>query len=248
MISFDQFLQENDGVGINWDGAFGNQCWDVSAKRAALVDGCPYFPTGSIGGAVECYTVFAPPLPSFYVRIPYTPGLVPQRGWIPVWSGNTNNPYGHIAGGIVSATATEFVSFDQNWPSQGYYDQYGNFIGTGVCHYQKHNYIGVLGFLAPIKEGNQTMTDLQLDTFIAETYNKIAARNPSDAEFKFHRDQYKAQGDRWLLEMVKGFKGDDWAWKRYESAVIEGGKQIATLKEQVTASGTKLDPGKYVVQ
>lgn len=248
MITFDQFLEQNDGKPINWDGAYGNQCWDVAAKKASLVDGCPSLPTGPVGGASEVFTVFADPLPIFYNKINYVPGLIPQKGWIPVWGPTSTNKFGHIAGGVIVADESTFISLDQNWPQQGYYDKNGDFIGTGVAHYQKHNYNGVLGFLAPKKGVTKKMTALEFDTFVAELYNKVAARNPSQAEWDLHREQYAAQGDKWCLEMVKGFTGDDVAWKKYERAVIEGGEKISELEKELSSQGEPLKPGKYVVK
>lgn len=73
----------------------------------------------------------------------------------------------------------------------------------------------------------ETMTAKEVDEMIASTYVAIAGRNPKDNEFVFHREQYAKQGDKWWLQMVQGFKGDDVAWKKYERNLIDAGKMLA---------------------
>jgi hypothetical protein len=52
--------------------------------------------------------------------------------------------YGHVAV-CKEGDVNSFTSFDQNWPTN--VDANGN--GLGVCHFQGHNYNGVLGWLRP---------------------------------------------------------------------------------------------------
>ena len=70
-----------------------------------------------------------------YDKIANTPTGVPQKGDIVIW-GQGVGPYGHIAV-FYQGDAMKFTSFDQNWP-----------VGT-VCHFQPHNYTGVLGWFRP---------------------------------------------------------------------------------------------------
>jgi len=72
----------------------------------------------------------------FYDKIPNTPTGFPQLGDVIIW-GNKYSKYGHIAVCTDIADTKTFTSFDQNDP-----------VGTS-CHYQPHNYTGVLGWLRP---------------------------------------------------------------------------------------------------
>jgi hypothetical protein len=71
---------------------------------------------------------------------------VPQKGDIIIFKATKDNPFGHVSI-FIEGNVLSFKSFDQNFPSQGYKDKDGNFIGTGVCHIQSHSYINVAGWL-----------------------------------------------------------------------------------------------------
>ena len=72
-----------------------------------------------------------------YIQIPNGPDNTPHRGDVIVWSTDVGDGAGHIAV-CVGADQDEFISFDQNWPSDS------------CCHYQRHDrYDNVLGWLRP---------------------------------------------------------------------------------------------------
>lgn len=137
MITLDQFVNEFNNTYVDWDGWYGNQCWDLAAAYVAMVIGCPSLPTGPNLAARECFEVFAEPLPEFFIRIGNTPdpSNIPQAGDVIIW-GSTLGPDGHIAI-CLSANANGFVSLDQNWP-----------IGS-LAHKVQHNYNSVIGWLRP---------------------------------------------------------------------------------------------------
>lgn len=86
--------------------------------------------------------------------------------------------------------------------------------------------IGRIESESTLQRKDETMTVKEIDEMIAATYVAIAGRNPADKEFVFHREQYARQGDAWWLQMVKGFRGDDIAWKKYERNLKDAGKLI----------------------
>jgi len=61
-MDIDQFIAQTNGTHVDEDGYYGAQCWDLVAKYARVVVGCPSFPTGS-GGAEGLYRIFADPIP-----------------------------------------------------------------------------------------------------------------------------------------------------------------------------------------
>lgn len=142
----DNFFANWLNHGIDQDGAYGNQCMDLMHQYIMEVVGLDK----KVLAAVNAKTVFN----NFinmqghdrFTRIINKWWLVPQKGDIVFWG---NGVSGHVAI-FQKGTIWSLTSFDQNWPTQGYYDKRGNFIGTGVCHFQNHNYNYCLGWLRPM--------------------------------------------------------------------------------------------------
>ena len=127
-MTFSEFLTKYNGKGIDDDGYYGYQCMDLAHRYAKEVVGKDFAP------APAAKDVWNQTIDG-YDKIPNTPDGVPSKGDIIIW-GVGIGPYGHIAifdHGDVSF----FTSFDQNWPL------------NSLCHYQNHNYTGVLGWFHP---------------------------------------------------------------------------------------------------
>jgi hypothetical protein len=89
-------------------------------------------------------------------------------GDVVIW-GTTIGQYGHIAI-CKEATKDSLTSFDQNWPVN--VDSNGN--GLGVCHFQTHNYNGVLGWLRPERlPDNPTTSTNTPEVIISDPQAKI---------------------------------------------------------------------------
>lgn len=143
-MNVQEFFDKYNGKGLNPDNAYGNQCVDLADQYAVEVVGSPLPP---VNGAKDFWSKNL----VGYEKIPNTPDGVPQLGDIIIW---TNGLFGHIAV-FKEGDANRFTSFDQNFPTQGYYDNQGNFIGTGVCHFQEHNYTSVAGWFHPKNQPTQ---------------------------------------------------------------------------------------------
>ena len=134
---FNQFNQR----AADFDHAFGNQCVDLVQFYNRDVVGGPRL----VGAAAkDIWNTFPR---DFYDRVDNTPTNFPVLGDIMIWTGGE---FGHIAV-VQRADVSTFTSFDQNFPQQGFTDAHGDFIGTGVCHFQDHNYTNpaVRGWLHP---------------------------------------------------------------------------------------------------
>jgi hypothetical protein len=128
MISPDQFFGKYDQKGIDFDGYYGFQCMDLYRQ---FVKECLEFPQSPlVVGAVNVWDTY---LADKFDRIENTLTAIPIKGDIVIWSTGVG-AYGHIAV-CKDGTQSEFTSFDQNWP-----------VGS-LCHFQKHNYTNVLGWL-----------------------------------------------------------------------------------------------------
>ena len=127
-MTIKEYFSKYNGKFIDWDKHYGPTCVDNYRQYCQEVLQVPQSPP--VQGAAGIWDNYRQDL---FVKIPNTPLGVPQFGDIVIWNKRLNG-YGHVAifqtGGIWS-----FTSFDQNWP-------------VGVpCHFQKHNYRYVLGWL-----------------------------------------------------------------------------------------------------
>ena len=111
------------------DESTNDQCVDLWRTYNRKVIGAP----DKYGNAVDFWTNYPT---DFYDKIPNTPTGIPQLGDVMIW-GTRYGKYGHIAVCTDIADVKTFTSFDQNDP-----------IGE-PCHYQPHNYTGLLGWLRP---------------------------------------------------------------------------------------------------
>ena len=128
-----EYFKKYEDKYIDYDKFFGNQCTDNYRQYCKEVLQIPQSPP--VKGAADIWDTY---LKECFIRIPNTPLGVPKQGDILVWSRQLNG-FGHTAI-CQSANLWNFVSFDQNFP-----------IGS-VCHFQKHSYKYLLGWLRPAKQ------------------------------------------------------------------------------------------------
>lgn len=127
-MTIKEYFSKYNGRFIDFDKHYGPTCVDNYRQYCQEVLQVPQSPP--VTGAAGIWDNYRQDL---FVKIPNTPLGVPRLGDLVIWSRRLNN-FGHIAifqtGGIWN-----FTSFDQNWP-------------VGVpCHFQRHNYRYVLGWL-----------------------------------------------------------------------------------------------------
>jgi len=144
----DKFVSEKEGNTYGFpDGSYVGEC--LSLVKLFIQEFYGIYPPASGCNGARCYwSLFPNPLRTVLKKVPNTPDLIPEKGWIVVWNKNAGAGYGHIAI-ILDADINSFTSFDQN-----YYGKH--------AHKQNHNYANVEGFLAPIKDVSSTdenMTD-----------------------------------------------------------------------------------------
>jgi hypothetical protein len=137
-MTINEFFDKYQGKGIDFDGSYGFQCMDLYRQYCKEVLEVPQSPP--VEGAKDVWTTY---LKDHFTQIKNTPTGVPVLGDIIIWDTSVGK-YGHIAV-FRDGDENGFASFDQNWPLS--VDSKGN--GTGVCHFQAHNYTGVLGWLRP---------------------------------------------------------------------------------------------------
>ncbi len=164
----DAFVSRYNGTHIDEDGYYGAQCWDVSARFAREVVGCPSFPTGS-GGAEGLFRIFADPIPQFFDRIandPRDPNQLPRKGDVIVFMASFSPPWGHT-GVCISADSSGVTMLEQNGNNPG-----------GVAYIKKRGWTGVSGWLRP-KRGVDMAEKINVDTSRIIAHG-ILARNGLD--------------------------------------------------------------------
>lgn len=131
-MNLTEFIQKYDGQGVDTDNAFGFQCMDLMHKYCQDVLGLPlaYLRAPTAKDVYLGNNVLGI---EYFTKTDNTPTGIPIPGDIILW-GTKVGESGHVAI-FVDGSASEFHSFDQNWP-----------VGS-KCHIQKHDYKGVLGWL-----------------------------------------------------------------------------------------------------
>ncbi len=123
-----QFFLKWNGIGCDFDGAYGFQCMDVYQQYNKEVTGATITPSNAID-VINKYDK------NTYDFIPNSPSNFPSCGDVVLWT-NGIGQYGHISV-CWFADSLHFVSFDQNFP-----------VGS-LCHFQSHNYTNIAGWLHP---------------------------------------------------------------------------------------------------
>jgi len=224
-MTFDEFIQKYEGKtwGYPNQTSYHGECLSLSKWHIREVFGIMPPPSGCNGA--RCYwSLFPDPLGNVLKKVPYTPGLIPRKGWIAVWNGNVGGGAGHI-GSVYddNATATQFTSLDQNW-------------GGRHAHRVSHNYQNIFGFLIPKNEN--TGGDMnELQTYLGVT---------SDADGKNRLKEHLGEKDgkcNWGSEPAEGQPNIGGHLGSARATIRQRDKEIVGLKTQVasaTAEITKL--------
>jgi len=146
-VAMQAFVDRYKGTKIDFDGAYGAQCFDVFQKYSHTVAGVPagtHVATNS-DKACDIYNLYdSNGTSAYYDRIPY--GQNPQPGDIVVYGATKTNSYGHVA--LVTSVAGDRYSVLE----QNYYDKNLNPEGAGLVPAAVHEYSfkpGILGYLRP---------------------------------------------------------------------------------------------------
>lgn len=126
---FEEFFKQFNGYSLDYDGAYGGQCFDLIQAWNRDWLKCPNWITGEYA-----YQIFGQ-LPNYYDSIANTPDGVPQKGDIVVWGKAYNGFAGHTGVATGVGDVNTFQCFEQNDPT------------GSVCHNKTYNYNYVTGWL-----------------------------------------------------------------------------------------------------
>lgn len=169
MMNLAQFVAENNGQGLDFDGYYGDQCVDLVQFWAKNLGTHTFY-----GDAKDIIDQAG----SDYIRINNTPDNFPSEGDIVVWraNGKVTGPAGHVDIAYGNCTRDSYDGFDQNWLGH----QYSEII-------KNHPYSDVVGWLHPKILDNQevnmpTIVDKDLQQKILNL--TLAKENqPSDPSY-----------------------------------------------------------------
>lgn len=215
-MTVDEFIAKWNGKALDFDGAYGNQCWDLAAQYSREVVGVQggaweVMPTGPNGGAIEVFTVFKAPLGTYYDKIANSPDPtnLPKKGDLVIWNWGT---FGHIAL-CLGATPASISVFEQNSP-----------VGS-LCHITNaKQWSGCVGWIRPKSKGDIMNTEAG-----TELYRTALFREP---ESTAGASQWNGQSPAQALRAVRGAEWQSIKGRLDAYATLQA--QVAELSSRPT--------------
>ena len=209
MTIIDEFFKKYNNQGIDYDGYYGFQCMDLYQQYNKDVIGAPHIPDNASG-------VWTSYPKDFYEKVENTPNNFPLKGDVVIWNNNVGGGFGHIAVATGNETgSTMFESFDQNWPP-----------GT-KCHYQRHVFTNVIGWLRPKDDIITEDMPTYLKTLFQE--NGLTFDNESNV--------------REFFEKARRYNGLKTDFDNCQSQSDRQAKMIAQLQKDVASLSANLSNG-----
>lgn len=226
-MTFQEFINKWNNKGIDFDGAYGDQCMDLMHQYIVEVIGLADGRILAAPAAKDVYLNFANIIGNeHFEQIANTPQGVPQNGDIVLW-GTGIGPYGHVAI-FIEGDQNKFRSFDQNFPT------------NSKCHVQEHTYKGVLGWLHPKPNVSMaTITQAELDEMRArrdELYNITEEQKKQIANLT--KDLQDTEGK--LGQCLKTAEEINDQDKNTTAQLIDAQKALKPYQDLITAAKKEL--------
>src|SRR5690349_20223546 len=105
----DSWINLVAGQALDPDGHYGNQCVDAVDHYGEFIFGVPWPQSvGAVSGARQLLDA-APD--TYWIRIDYFHGFIPQRGDVLVYGGDSSNTWGHTA--VTEAATATYIDVMQ---------------------------------------------------------------------------------------------------------------------------------------
>lgn len=222
---FQQFLNQYNGKFVDYDGAYGNQCFDLVNKWSTTLGYRPF-------GGLYASGIYSQPQGN-YSQIPNSPTAVPQAGDIIVWNNRYGGGFGHTGIATGEGDTNYFVSFDQNYPT------------GSPSKPVRHSYDGVIGWLRPnnlnVSGDNDMMNQGENEYARANKLHLQVRGRPLDRAI-FNQLAGKITWLRYIEILSDDPEADNWQENGKVGAVARRDRwdnQIYTLQKQF-ADATKV--------
>jgi len=210
-----QFLNQNNNKFVDFDGAYGAQCFDLVNKWSVALGYRPF------GGLYASGIIHQPQ--GNYTVILNSPNAVPQTGDIVVWNNRYGGGYGHTGIASGDGNTNYFVSFDQNYPT------------GSVSKLVRHSYDGVIGWLRPNKlNGTTPVVQKGEDMIDPQDRDNVRVVNSEIKGWDFNR-VHTGELDQREMAAWTGH-----TWEQFISEAWVEGETFRNMRNQKLADYDKL--------
>lgn len=213
MISFDEFIAKYLGQskGYPTDSNYKGECLSIVKLYIKECFGIEA-PASGTGSAYGYWSKFPNPLNTIFEKIEHVSGLIPQKGWIAIWKPWEENECGHISMVTDNCISKILFNYAQNWTSK-------------IFQLEKTSYNNVIGYLKPIKNSEDNMT---------EENTKVISMLEA---FKNSNEQLKSGNLEGAMSALIGWSKD---LKSYSETISNQNEKISSLENSINNLEIKL--------
>jgi len=206
-MTFDEFLKQYKGKYLDFDGSYGNQCFDLFQYYNKEVIGGGFV---SGVGAKDIWNTYPKNL---YTPIRNLPNNKPEKGDVVIWGGGYNGGVGHVAIATGRGDINLFEAFAQNDP-----------LGSPSV-LRKYSYDHVIGWLRPIPHVDYEALKAELAQTRADLIEMRASRNKWKTEAVKLQEEVKE-----LREHIEDYKAEI---TEQDGVIVSALTENKKLKEQI---------------
>lgn len=226
---FNDFFNQFNGRFVDFDGAYGAQCFDLVNKWSVALGYRPF-------GGLYASGIYNQPQGN-YMQIPNSPSAVPRAGDIIVWNNRYGGGYGHTAIATGEGDTNSFVSFDQNYPT------------GSVAKKVRHSYDGVIGWLRPNKLNGSNGSVGINDMITPQDRDNLRIINSEVKGWDFNRVHTGQYDDRevqaWTGKSWNQFIQEGWregeAWRHMRNQKLADYDKLSAQVSELKANPTKAE-------